>query len=693
MHNDMRFYRLNLLSLAVTAACGGLGGVASAQTIDEILVFGTQAAPESATGSRLNLTVLETPATIDVIDGDAIRARIDTNVLDAVTRSAGFTVEANPGNGHSSIAARGFTGQGSVTKLYDGQNYYTAAGTLTFPFDTWGIERVEVLKGPSSVLYGEGGIGGAVNVIPLKPQFDTDGSVRAIAGANNTTFFGFDHTTALTDNLAYRFNYSRNNSDNWVNNGDSEAEMLALALRWDVSDDLSLSARYDRGEQEPMRYFGAPAANGDFLRDFVGINFNVSDAEIRYKDDALRVRADWSASDTVTVDAEYYSMASDRFWKNAEWYIYDSGSQLVERWDPLMLGHDMTHDGLRAKVRFSPSGGRVNALVGAEINDLSFERPTNYGPGNPNGLTFDEFDVVDPYDFQPGVLADIATSPYLPDQFVDVDQRAVFSEGQFNLTDRLALVAALRFDDYQTDSVRIGQAPISQGVDATTGRIGAVFDLSDSTAFYAQYGTGAQHNISIITLSSLWRESSMIESEQIEIGVKHQVTGTGFQWNVALFDIVKNNLTEDNPNSANPADVIVVPEQTSQGVEFGFTYAATDTFQFYGNAAVLNAETNTGTVPTAVPEETYNLGVAWDIAGALRVLADARYVGDRFFADNSLPSYTVVDASLRWGATDDVAFTFKIDNLFDELYASGTYSGNWLVGKPRTASLAVDFRF
>lgn len=693
MQNNKRLREPRLASLAVAAALGGQAVVANAQAVDEILVFGTQASKESGTGSRLNLTVLQTPATIDVIAGDAIRARIDTNVLDAVTRSAGFTGEADPGNGHSSIAARGFSGQNAVTKLYDGQNYYTAAGTITFPFDTWGVERIEVLKGPSSVLYGEGGIGGAINIIPRKPQFDSEANVRLIAGANDTAFFGFDHTTGLTDKLAYRFNYSRNTSDNWVVNGDSEAEMLALALRYDLSDDLSLSARYDRGEQEPMRYFGVPVVNGDFLRDLVGSNFNVSDAEIRYDDDALRVKADWRASDTVALDAELFRLTSDRFWKNAEIYSYDSGTRLVERFEALMIGHDMTHDGLRAKARFSPAGGRINALVGAEINDVSFVRPTNFGPGNPNGLTFDESDVVNPYNFAPGVLADIATAPYLPDQFVDLDQYAVFAEGQFELSDRLAVVAALRFDDYETASVRIGGAPVAQSVDALTGRVGVVFDLDDSTALYAQYGTGAQHNVSVVTPSSLWRESDMVESEQIEVGVKRQLAGTGFQWNVALFDIVKNNLVEDNPNSLNPNDIIVVPEQTSQGIEVGFTYTASEMLQLYGNAAVLNAETSTGTRATDVPEQTYNLGVAWNLGGDVRVLADARYVGDRFSLANPVPAYTVVDASVRWGATDDVALTFKVDNLFDELYASGAYSGSWLVGKPRTASLSVDFAF
>lgn len=681
-----------LLSLAVAAVLGGSASTAAAQAIEEVLVYGTLAGQQNETGSRLGLTVLETPATLDIIDGDAVRARIDTSLLEAVTRSAGFTGEADPGNGHSSIAARGFTGQGSVTKLYDGTNYYTAAGTITFPFDTWGVERIEVLKGPASVLYGEGGIGGAINIVPRRPQFERSGDLRLMAGENGTTFLGFDHTGGLSDSVAYRIDYSDSQSDNWVSNGDSKAQMLSLALRWDAAEELVISARYDSGEQEPMKYFGIPAENGDFVRDFVELNFNVSDAEISYDDDSVRVKADWTASDTVNLHSEIYRLTSERYWRNAEFYIYDSGTRLLERWDPLELGHDMTHTGVRTTARFAPAGGLVRASIGAELNDVSFERPTNFGPGNPNGLTFDEFDVVDPYNFRPGVLADIATASYLPDQTVDLDQRAVFAEGHFQLADAVALVAALRYDDYDTTSVRIGRAPIDQAVDAVTGRIGAVVDLADDTAFYAQYGTGAHHNISVITLSPAWREANMVESEQLEVGVKHQVAGTGLQWNVALFDIVRNNLTEDDPNSPNPADLLIVPEQTSQGIEVGFNLAVSEAFQIYGNAAVLDAETDTGATPTATPEQTYNLGVAWD-AGPVRVLADARYVGDRVFARNPVPSYTVVDASLRWDVNDALGLTVNVDNLFDELYASGTYSGSWLVGRRRTASLALDYRF
>lgn len=664
--------------------------------MEELLVYGTQGRVEADTGSRLGLSVLETPATVDVIDGNAIRARIDTSVIDAVTRSAGFTNESNPGNGHSSIAARGFSGQETVTKLYDGTNYYTAAGTITFPFDTWGVERVEVLKGPSSVLYGEGGIGGAINIIPRRPQHERSGDVRLIMGENNTTFVGLDYTDGITDALAYRLDFSKSQSDNWVNDGESDSEMFSFALRWDISDDLALSARYDWGDQSPMRYFGIPVANGDFVREFVGSNFNVADAEVRYEDDSIRVRADWRASDTMSLQAELFRLSTDRWWSNSEYYSYDATTRLVDRFDPLVIGHDMEHTGVRANLRVSPRESRLNASIGFEANDISFMRPTNFGPANPDPIDFgNDFDTVDPFDFRPGTLLDLTDAPVLLDNLSDVSQYALFGEAQFGINDRLDLVAALRYDDFQTDHTRLGQPPIDQDADSLTGRIGLVFALSDDTALYGQYGTGATHpSSSIVTASASNREAELIESEQIEIGIKHQAAGSGLQWTIAVFDITKNNLIEDDPDSGDPDDLIVIPEQTSQGLEIGFSFAATDNWVFYGNLAALDAETNTGETPTYVPETTYNVGFAWSAGESFRIITDARYVGERFHGARPIPSYVVVDASAHVALGSDLGLTLKADNLFDELYASSSYySDTWLVGKPRTWSVAIDYRF
>jgi iron complex outermembrane receptor protein len=695
-------HKKQILGLAVLAACGGYASNGVAQTtsgnnrdIEELLVFGTQGARESATASRLDLTLLETPATVDIIDGDAIRARIDTNLLEAVTRSAGFTNESNPGNGNSSIAARGFNGQGSVTKLYDGTSYFTAAETITFPFDTWGVEQVEVLKGPSSVLYGEGGIGGAINIIPRRPQRERAGDVRVIMGQDSTAFVGLDYTAGLGDSAAFRVDYSNSQSDNWVRDGESESEMLSLALTWDVTDDLELSARYDMGDQKPMRYFGIPVVNGDFFEPFLESNFNVGDSDVHYEDDSVRLKADWQASDTVSLQAELYRLSTERVWKNSEYYFYDDTAQLLERYDPLMIGHDMDHTGARANLLFAPSSA-VTASVGVELNDISFARPTNFGPGNPNPIDFDnDFQVVDPFNFQPGLLADLTDASYVPDNESDVTQRAVFGEAQFHATDRFAVVAALRWDDYDTFYQRVGRAPVDQQVDSLTGRVGLVFDIDADTAFYAQYGTGATHpGSSVVTASAINAQADMIESEQLEVGIKHQVTDTGLSFNLAVFDITKNNLVEDDPTSGNPNDLLLIPEQTSTGIEVGFTLAVSDSFQVYGNLAALDAETDTGETPLFVPEETMNAGVVWSVSEAVRLLADVRYVGERFDSSIPIPAYTVVDASVRFDASNNVGLTVKAENLFDALYATANYySDTWFVGRPRTMSVAFDYRF
>jgi iron complex outermembrane receptor protein len=264
------------------------------------------------------------------------------------------------------------------------------------------------------------------------------------------------------------------------------------------------------------------------------------------------------------------------------------------------------------------------------------------------------------------------------------------------LGDNVALVAGLRHDDYDTSIWRSGgRLGIEQQADATTGRLGVVFDLSDDTALYAQYGTGATHpSAGVVTSSPANSGAKMIESEQIELGLKHQVAGTGFQWNLAVFDIVKNNVIYPDLSTPDPSDVVTVPEQSSQGIEIGFLYAASNSFQMYGNAAAMSTEDDAGgRPPFYIPEDTYNLGMAWTIGNSFRILADARYVGDRFGAI-TMPSYTVVDASAHWDLSDSFGLTLKADNIFDELYTtSNYYDETWLIGRPRMLSLVMDYRF
>ncbi|MFI7868933.1 TonB-dependent receptor plug domain-containing protein, partial [Ectopseudomonas khazarica] len=124
--------------------------------------------PTSA-GSRLELSALQTPASTTSLSGAEVRGRNNRSVQDAVTRTPGISSIGTPGNGGTALSARGFTGHSATMQLYDGTRQYVGAGTVTFPVDTWSVQRIDVLRGPASVLYGEGATGAVINVVPKKP--------------------------------------------------------------------------------------------------------------------------------------------------------------------------------------------------------------------------------------------------------------------------------------------------------------------------------------------------------------------------------------------------------------------------------------------------------------------------------------------------------------------------------------------
>lgn len=703
----MKPRKLFLLAAApwlTAAALAGDGAPAEEvpAAIEEVIVLAVNS--DNETGSRLGLTLMETPATLEIIGGDTIRERLDTSVMEAVTRSAGFTNDAHHAEGGQDIAARGFHSQGTVTKLFDGANYYNAWNTISFPFDTWGVERIEVLKGPSSVLYGEGGIGGAYNVIPKRPQQEHSGDMRLSVGEDDTRFIGVSLTGGLTDSLAYRLDYSNNQSDNWVDRADSETDMISASLLWQVTGDFSLTASYDQGDQEPMRYSGTPLVNGDFPSELLKSNYDVRDGVIRHEDSVARIKADWNISERLSMQSEVYRLESERYWRTLDWYEYDRAAGTVMRGNPGIFAHDVEHDGFRTNLVFDAGDGerKLKTSLGFEVNDLTFERAVNFGAGNPNGQDWaNDRDVVDAFNFNPGLFSDLTSSVARTETISDATQFAVFAEGQIGLTESLTLVLGLRHEDVETDFSDISNPPpFDQNVDALTGRAGLVFDLSDTAVLYAQYATGATHpSGSIVRVVKRNRELDFTKTELIEVGIKQSLLDNRLHWTLALFDIVKNDLLEDDPDSADRDAKIVIPEKTSQGLEFSLTYAPTNALKLTANAAFVDVDRTVaggfwgGDVEA--PEETYNLGLAWAPLDRLQLLADARHVGMRWNPDNSIPSYTVVDASARWHFDEDLSIALRIDNVLDELYASSPYylADSWLVGKPRTFHLSIDYRF
>src|SRR5690606_8112731 len=147
-------------------------------------------------------------------------------------------------------------------RLYDGTRQYGGVG-ITFPFDTWSVERIEVLRGPASVIHGDGAIGGVVNVIPKKP---TSGRIQNEAqltvGTDDTARLGLGSGGAINDDWSDRVDLSGNRSANWVDRGNSRDMTFSGAVQWQATQDLRVKLSHAYGHQRPMRYFGAPMMAG-----------------------------------------------------------------------------------------------------------------------------------------------------------------------------------------------------------------------------------------------------------------------------------------------------------------------------------------------------------------------------------------------------------------------------------------------
>src|SRR3546814_4441523 len=208
-------------------------------------------------------------------------------------------------------------------RIYDGLRQYGGVG-VTFPFDTWSVDRSDVLRGPASVIYGDGAIGGVVNIVPRKPRHGpVENEIQATVGTDETARLGLDSSGSITDTLSYRVDLSGNRSDNWVDRGDSRDVTFSGGLQWEASRDLSLRLSHAYGYQEHMAYFGTPLVDGRQLADLREKNYNVDDGTIRYRDQWTELDALWTPEYSPTDRAKLYHIRSKRDWRNAESYLYN----------------------------------------------------------------------------------------------------------------------------------------------------------------------------------------------------------------------------------------------------------------------------------------------------------------------------------------------------------------------------------
>ena len=656
-------------------------------------------------GSRLNLTALQTPGSVESQTGEKIRERGDASVQDAISRATGISRTGTPGDGGTSLQARGFTGQSAVLQLYDGQRMFDGAGTSTFPVDTWSVERVDVLRGPASVIYGQGATGAVINTLPKKPfEGEIENHLRLGYGSYDRQQQALDSGGSLTDTLSYRLNINRLRSNGFIARGDSASDFVSGALRWQPADNLSVTLAHDYGDQTPQNYYGTPLINGQLHKSLRDKNYNVSDDKQHYNDQWTRLTSEWQINDNVTATNELSYLKNQRRWQNAESYNYVEGGLVRQSY--LGIKHDQEQVGDRQTFTFKHTllGLDSQTVTGIEYNRIRFRLASNApfddlpGGGQPVDINHP---VPQPFE---------SDSPFIAQSVSTTKQLAAFAENRLQLTDKLSLITGARRDYLHIDSNDLTTA--NQDADRTlTGnnwKAGLVYAITPDTSVYGQYATSTDGVGSLISLSPSQQQFGLSTAKQAEVGIKQAFWDSRGEWTLAAYHIVKKKLLTNIPGTTLQQQV---GQQSSNGLEASLDLQLPNAWQLQANAAIVRAKyddfseavngqavSRAGNRPVDVPNRTANLWLSKAVTDNVRAGAGVRYVSARY-ADTAnsseVPSYTVADATVSWKAMRNTTLGLELNNLFNRTYAVSQYNNGqqWILGEPRSFFVTADYTF
>ncbi len=677
----------------------------------------------SPSASRLGLSMRQIPASVEIVDQTLLQERGLRTISEAVEGATGVTVGDSPGN-PANFSMRGFTNN-QLRLPYDGLMIGPASMTSR-PRDTWNLERIEILKGPASVLYGEGALGGAINFVTKRPvrsdqvtvdallSYGTYNTLRAAAGSGGPLRW---------DHLHYRVDLSYQTSDSFsgIQRTPYTHWNMTSALLYDVTPRLNFELSFDVSHDRSVPYWGTPLVPGSFagasaISDVVSTrtgqtidarffrqNFNVVDANMSSTTYWAKLKTNWQPTDTIQIRNQGYYYWAGRDWQNAETYQFNPGTLLLDR-DRFFVQHDqyILGDRLELQVNEPILDHKNRFVVGVDFSHLHLNRPSFFSAG----------DSIDPFAVPSGSFGPIVSA----EQRSTITTTAIFAENQFSVTDALKLVSGMRFDHidlnrklFNTAGVFNQTASFERDFQLVTWRVGAVYDLLPTLTLYGHYATAADPVGTNLFIVRAAENFDLATGAQWEVGLKQSLWNNRAEWTVAYFDIFRKNiLTQTSLLAAEN-----VGRQTSKGFELSAAVRPTDAWRIQGNLTFLSAEfddfseqaggnlvSHDGNRPPNVPQTVANLWSQYRIPFVIPFDLGAafRYVGPRF-ADNAnavrLHSYTTADV---WVSIPykNVALTIRGRNLADKTYAIWAdpfYPSQVLLGAPRTLEVMLTARF
>lgn len=661
-------------------------------------------AKRSASGTKTDTPIIETPQAISVVTREQIDDQGSKTVMQAMRYTPGaFTGQVGASNRYDYVILRGLVDR-SIDNVYlDGLKMMGDDSTYSsMQIDPYFLERIDAVKGPSSVLYGRSSPGGLIALTSKKPLFESYHQMEVNYGSRNQRGVGFDLAGPLDEggHLAYRLVGLADASDTQFDTAKEERYALAPSLTAKFKDDTTLTVlAYLQKDPEGGTHNGAPAEgtlyahNGQYIsRHF----FDGEDGMEKFErtqnmlgyELEHRFNDVWSARQNVrvldsNVDIDQIYQIGWNGTTNQLNRYYGGGHESLTA---------VTMDN-QAQADFS-----TGALKHTVLGGLDYQRRRTK-----NDWTFASVSGIDA--FSPVYGSYTLSGAYDSKATRHLEQSGLYLQDQI-AWEHWRLSLGGRQDWAQTAiHDRVADTDTGEQYHKFTKRAGLLYLFDNGVAPYVSYAESFNPNLYKDEDGNPLKPT---EGTQYETGVKYQPPGTRHMVSAALFTIDQKNVAV-----MDTATYVYYPVGTirSRGLELEGNLQVTDEFKLMAGYSFTDASYATspngkeGNTPPQVPKHMASLWGDYTFgSGPMRNLslgAGLRYVGQSW-ADSAntvhVPSYTLVDVSLRYPLDEIGAkgaeFRLNANNLLDKTYiASCLELTNCYYGEERTIMATMSYKF
>lgn len=632
----------------------------------------------SVYGRQKSDTLAAIPQSVNVYDRENFELASAETVGDVLR----LTPSANrAGSGRDMFAddflIRGFNAEQSVNGLGFRQTDH--------PTDLANVERLEVLKGPASVLYGQMEPGGTINVVTKQPLAYHQAEFGVEYGRYDHARSTLDVTGPLNDRVRARLNLAYQNSESSLDFWEYRRVFVAPNVTMDLTDstNLTIEGSYSGNEWTALPG-GAPIEgaitdnpNGDYSESF---NTAWKDSFTERNSSYINTRLTQAITDTIDARLSYAYTRNDADWEEYAPFGLDNDQRTLNR--IIFAGNDTDKKDHEVILDLSgefTSGALTHTFIaGINYRESDSNRPTRIYFTDPIDLFNPQYS---PADLSPGNLG-------RDRGFTQSDRiLAGFFQDRITFAEQWHVLAGLRYTDSEqsqktTDFLNnnsVDRADLSES--AWTTQFGLVYDVTDSTSLYA---SSSEAFVPQQGTTSGSKPLAAEESTQYEGGIRISLGGmdinaSGFvieKDNIAITDPLNNNFEVAEGKARSKGGELTISGYASDKLFLSAGYGYTDTEVLHSDDETLEGNRFVNVpLQTASLQSRYHLGA---ITG-LSVGGTVSYVDQRpGDADNSftLPSHTRVDLGTYYAISDAVQLDFLVDNIFDEeIFSPGSFDG------------------